>query len=97
MAYHDLREFLQFLEQKRELARVDVEVDLTCELGAICRKALDVGGEENNKAKVGETFMTSKVILDATKPLDPDYPREVRPPEEVMKRVEMRWKEYGIN
>jgi 2,5-furandicarboxylate decarboxylase 1 len=49
-----------------------------------------------NKSSVGETFLTSKVILDATKSLDPNYPREVRPPEEIMKKVESRWMEYGV-
>jgi len=50
MPYRDLRAFLQRLEREGELHRVEVEVDLAYEVGAVCRLALDRGGEERNKA-----------------------------------------------
>ncbi len=54
MPYYDLREFLSRLEREGELIRVKVEVDLKYEMGAICRKALDSGGVEANKALLFE-------------------------------------------
>ena len=42
MAFADLREFLACLEERGELARVQREVDLEYEIGAICRHAVDV-------------------------------------------------------
>jgi UbiD family decarboxylase len=50
MTYFDLREFLTKLEAEDELARVKAEVNPQYELGAVCRKALDSGGVERNKA-----------------------------------------------
>ncbi len=50
MPYPDLRAFLQRLEREGELLRVEPEVDLKYELGAVCRLALDRGGEERNRA-----------------------------------------------
>jgi UbiD family decarboxylase len=44
MAYHDLRAFLERLEEEGELARVKVEVDPQYEIGAICRRVLDARG-----------------------------------------------------
>ncbi|MBI3092183.1 MAG: UbiD family decarboxylase [Candidatus Tectomicrobia bacterium] len=43
MAYADLREFLARLEQLNELTRVSVEVDPRFEVGAVARRALDLG------------------------------------------------------
>ncbi len=50
MPYRDLRGFLNRLEREGEVRRVEVEVDLLYELGAVCRLALDQGGAEGNKA-----------------------------------------------
>lgn len=50
MPYRDLRAFLERLEGEGELLRVEAEVDLTYEIGAVCRLALDRGGTERNKA-----------------------------------------------
>lgn len=46
----DLRAFLKRLEREGELSRVAVEVDVDYELGAVTRRALDLGGVEGNKA-----------------------------------------------
>lgn len=50
MPYRDLREFLDRLEREGEVLRVEKEVDLVYEVGAVCRLALDRGGVEGNKA-----------------------------------------------
>ncbi len=44
MPFEDLREFLRFLEEKGELARVEKEVDLRYEIGAYIRKTSDIQG-----------------------------------------------------
>ncbi len=46
--------------------------------------------------KINQTNLTSKIIMDATRPLTRDFPNEVKPPKEVMDKVERDWKEYGI-
>ncbi len=51
---NDLREFLKRLQAEGELARIPVEVDVKYEIGAVTRKALDVGGVEGNKALLFE-------------------------------------------
>ena len=50
MPYRDLREFLKKLEKEGEVLKIEPEVDLKYEVGAVCRLALDRGGEERNKA-----------------------------------------------
>ncbi len=50
MPYRDLRAFLERLEKEGEVLKVEVEVDLLYEVGAVCRLALDRGGVEGNKA-----------------------------------------------
>src|SRR3990167_8069883 len=50
MPYRDLREFLKRLEKEGEVLKIEPEVDLMYEVGALCRLALDRGGEERNKA-----------------------------------------------
>ena len=50
MPYRDLREFLKKLEKEGEVLKIEAEVDLKYEVGAVCRLALDRGGEERNKA-----------------------------------------------
>jgi UbiD family decarboxylase len=50
MPYRDLREFLKRLEKEGEVLKIEPEVDLKYEVGAVCRLALDRGGEERNKA-----------------------------------------------
>ncbi len=50
MPYRDMRAFLESLETKGEVLRVEAEVDLFHEVGAVCRLALDRGGAEGNKA-----------------------------------------------
>ena len=49
MPYADLREFLEKMEKEGELARITKRVELKHELGAICRRSLDVYGLEHNK------------------------------------------------
>ena len=44
MAYADLRQFLQRLEEEGELGRVQRPVELHYEIGAVCRKTLDLRG-----------------------------------------------------
>lgn len=44
MAYRDLRQFLARLEETGHLVRVKAEVDLKYEIGAICRRVVDVDG-----------------------------------------------------
>lgn len=44
MAYKDLREWIQKLEDEGELARVKCEVDWDCEIGAVARETLNRGG-----------------------------------------------------
>ncbi|MDP6558971.1 MAG: UbiD family decarboxylase [Candidatus Binatia bacterium] len=44
MPYADLREFLYRLEKEGELAHVSNPVDLHYEIGAVCRKTLDLSG-----------------------------------------------------
>ena len=44
MKYHDLRDFLQGLEQRGELKRVSVEVDPRLEMTEICDRVLRKGG-----------------------------------------------------
>jgi UbiD family decarboxylase len=41
MAFEDLRNFIDYLESRGELTRVEEEVDARYEIGAICRMALD--------------------------------------------------------
>jgi UbiD family decarboxylase len=50
MPYRDLREFLKRLEKEGEVLKIEPEVDLKYEVGALCRLALDRGGEKGNKA-----------------------------------------------
>jgi UbiD family decarboxylase len=50
MPYQDLRAFLTRLEKEGEVHRIEAEVDLKYEVGAVCRLALDRGGVEKNKA-----------------------------------------------
>ncbi|MFQ5849940.1 MAG: UbiD family decarboxylase [Candidatus Binatia bacterium] len=50
MPYRDLRAFLEVLEREREVLRVEAEVDLRYEVGAVCRLALDGGGVDGNRA-----------------------------------------------
>lgn len=50
MPYRDLREFLKKLKKEGEVLEIEPEVDLMYEVGAVCRLALDRGGEERNKA-----------------------------------------------
>ncbi len=50
MPYRDMRAFLERLEKEGEVHRVETEVDLVYEFGAVCRLALDRGGIEGNKA-----------------------------------------------
>ncbi|MCH7477843.1 MAG: UbiD family decarboxylase [SAR324 cluster bacterium] len=50
MPYRDLRAFLERLEREGEVLRVEEEVDLMYEVGAVCRLALDRGGVEKNRA-----------------------------------------------
>jgi len=50
MPYRDLRAFLERLEKEGELLKVEAEVDLMYEVGAVCRLALDRGGVDGNKA-----------------------------------------------
>jgi UbiD family decarboxylase len=50
MPYRDLRAFLNTLEKRGELHKIESEVDLKHEVGAVCRLALDRGGERDNKA-----------------------------------------------
>ena len=45
MPYRDLREFLKKLEKEGEVLKIEPEVDLKYEVGAVCRLALDRGGE----------------------------------------------------
>ena len=44
MTFRNVREFIGFLETENELQRVAVEVDPKYEIGAICRKSLDMVG-----------------------------------------------------
>ncbi len=44
MPFKNVRDFIAFLEANDELQRVLPEVDVQWEIGAICRKSLDVGG-----------------------------------------------------
>lgn len=44
VGYKDLREYLKMLEKARLLKRVDAEVDLKHEIGAICARSLDRRG-----------------------------------------------------
>lgn len=46
--------------------------------------------------KLQATNLTSKIIIDATRPLTPDFPQEVRPAKDVMEKVLANWKDYGI-
>ncbi|MDP2727041.1 MAG: UbiD family decarboxylase, partial [Dehalococcoidia bacterium] len=41
MAYKDLRQYLQRLEEEGELTHVEVEVDWDLEIGGISRRAID--------------------------------------------------------
>lgn len=50
MPYRDLREFLKRLEKEGEVLKIEPEVDPKYEVGAVCRLALDRGGQEHNKA-----------------------------------------------
>lgn len=50
MPYADLREFIDRLEKEGEITRVKVEVDIKYEMGAICRRVLNEGGVDRNKA-----------------------------------------------
>ncbi len=50
MPYADLREFIKRLEKEGEMTRVKVEVDIKDEVGAICRRNLNLGGVEKNRA-----------------------------------------------
>ncbi len=54
MPYDDLRAFLGRLESEGELARIQVPVDIEHEVGAVTRRALDLGGVERNKALLFE-------------------------------------------
>ncbi|MFQ5850321.1 MAG: UbiD family decarboxylase [Candidatus Binatia bacterium] len=49
MPYRDLRAFLEQLEREGEVLRVEPEVDLRYEVGAVCRLALDREGVEGNR------------------------------------------------
>ncbi|WP_438950939.1 4-hydroxy-3-polyprenylbenzoate decarboxylase [Porticoccus sp.] len=44
MTYSDLREFIQFLEQRGELKRISVEIDPYLEMTEICDRTLRAGG-----------------------------------------------------
>lgn len=54
MPYTDLREFINQLEQEKEIVRVRAEVDIQYEIGAICRQVLNQGGVERNLALLFE-------------------------------------------
>lgn len=54
MPYDDLRIFLKKLKAEGELAKIPVEVDVKYEVGAVTRRAHDVGGNEGNKALLFE-------------------------------------------
>ena len=51
---NDLRGFLKKSEAAGELVKIPVEVDVKYEVGAVTRKALDVGGIDGNKALIFE-------------------------------------------
>ena len=44
MKYTDLREFIQFLEQRGELKRISAEIDPYLEMTEICDRTLRAGG-----------------------------------------------------
>jgi 4-hydroxy-3-polyprenylbenzoate decarboxylase len=44
MKYHDLRDFIQFLESQNELKRIGLEVDPYLEITEICDRTLKAGG-----------------------------------------------------
>jgi UbiD family decarboxylase len=54
MPYDDLRAFLKKVDKEGELAKIGAEVDVKYEIGAVTRRALDVGGVERNKALLFE-------------------------------------------
>lgn len=54
MPYNDLRAFLAKLERENELVKIPIEVDWEYEIGAVTRRALDMGGAGGNKALLFE-------------------------------------------
>ncbi|MBI4334687.1 MAG: UbiD family decarboxylase [Chloroflexi bacterium] len=54
MPYKGLRDFLDRVEREGELTRVQSEVDLDYELGAVCSRAYDLGGVDNSKVLIFE-------------------------------------------
>ncbi|MBI4523317.1 MAG: UbiD family decarboxylase [Deltaproteobacteria bacterium] len=50
MPYADMRSFLNRLEKEGEVHKVEAEVNLVYEIGAVCRLAIDRGGVDGNKA-----------------------------------------------
>jgi len=70
MPYSDLREFIARLEKENEILRVNVEVDIQYEMGAICRRVLNQGGVEKNTALFfekpkGHTIPVAAGLLDS--------------------------------
>lgn len=61
MPYYDLREFLETIEKKGQLARVRRPVKLQHEISAVCRRALDLAGMEKNKALLFENVDGSSI------------------------------------
>jgi UbiD family decarboxylase len=43
------------------------------------------------------TFLTSKLVIDATRPWGPEFPPEAKPSEEIMARVTANWSDYGLD
>ena len=67
MQMDDLRDYLDILEEYREVQRIDAEVDWNLEMGAITRRVYDLGAPaalfvdpvDSNRAVAGAAERTS--------------------------------------
>ena len=59
MQIDDLRDYLDILEEYREVQRIDAEVDWNLEMGAITRRVYDLGGAILERQGVSEGFSRS--------------------------------------
>ena len=54
MPFRDIRDFLKRLESEGEIVRIKRRVELDYEISAVIRRALNLGGLDNNKALLFE-------------------------------------------
>ena len=66
MKHRDLREFIDFLEQRGELKRISAEVDPHLEMTEICDRVLRAGGPARDRAKGNRSWLWPRRCLGRT-------------------------------